>query len=93
MQQAHLELPMILHYQFTKENKHILRINTSDHSKMVINSPEVHLSTKRPHTKVGLKNVIIFGYKNHLGRLCINGNNSYKKIYILTLCNFWYRQS
>jgi hypothetical protein len=43
MQQAHLELPLIKHYYFTKENKHILRINTSDHSKIVINSPEVYL--------------------------------------------------
>jgi hypothetical protein len=60
MQQAHLELPLILHYKFTKENKHISRINTYDHYKIVINSPEVHLGIKRPHAEVGHKNIIIF---------------------------------
>jgi hypothetical protein len=52
---------------------HILRINTSDHSKIVINSPEVYLGITRQHAGVGHKNIIIFSYKNHLGRLCING--------------------
>jgi hypothetical protein len=32
--QAHLELLLILHYQITKENKHILRINIFDHTKI-----------------------------------------------------------
>jgi hypothetical protein len=40
-QQVHLELLLILHYLITKESMHIFRINTSDHSKIVINSPEV----------------------------------------------------
>jgi hypothetical protein len=48
MQQAHLELPLILHYQITKENKHISRINTYVNYKIVINSPEVYLGIKRP---------------------------------------------
>jgi hypothetical protein len=52
---------------------HILRKNTSDHSKTVINSPEVQLGITRPHAEVGHKNIIIFSYKNHLGRFCING--------------------
>jgi hypothetical protein len=38
---------------------HILRINTSDHSKIVINSPEVYLGTKRQHAEVRLKGIII----------------------------------
>jgi hypothetical protein len=75
----HLELPLILSYLFTKKIKHTSKINTSDNYKIVINS------------EVGHKNIIIFSYKNHLDGFCINRNNSYKKIYIITLCNFWYR--
>jgi hypothetical protein len=52
---------------------HILIINTSDHSKIVINSPEVYLDIKRPHAEVAHKNIIIFSYKNHLGIFCIKG--------------------
>jgi hypothetical protein len=73
MQQAHLELPLIMHYYFTKENKHMLRINTSDHSKILINSAEVYLGIKRPHADVGHKNIITFSYKNHLDRFCKKG--------------------
>jgi hypothetical protein len=57
----------------SNENRHILRINTSDHSKIVINSPEVQLGITRPHADVGHKSTIIFSYKNHLDRFCING--------------------
>jgi hypothetical protein len=39
---------------------HILRINTSDHAKIVINSPEVSLGIKRQHAEVGHKNINIF---------------------------------
>jgi hypothetical protein len=39
---------------------------------MVINSPEVYFGIKRPHAEVGHKNLIIFSYKNHLDRFCIN---------------------
>jgi 3-methyladenine DNA glycosylase Mpg len=52
---------------------HILIINTSDHPKIVINSPEVYLYIKRQHAQVGHKNINIFSYKNHLGRFCIKG--------------------
>jgi hypothetical protein len=52
---------------------HILRINTSDNSKIVIKSPKVQLGITRPHAEVGHKNIIIFSYKNHLDRLCIKG--------------------
>jgi hypothetical protein len=57
----------------------------------MINSREVYFGIKRPHEEVGDKNIISFSYKNHLDRFCINANNSYKKIYNITLCNFWYR--
>jgi hypothetical protein len=73
MQQAHLELPLIMHYYFTKENKHILRIDTSDRSKIVINSPEVYFRIKRPHAEVGNKNIMMFSYKKHLDRFCKKG--------------------
>jgi hypothetical protein len=43
------------------------------HSKIVINSPEVQLGIARPHAEVGHKNIIIFSYKNHWDRFCING--------------------
>jgi hypothetical protein len=40
-QQVHLGLLLILVYWITKENMNSLRINASDHSEIVINSPEV----------------------------------------------------
>jgi hypothetical protein len=47
---------------------HILRINNSDHAKIVINSLEVQLVITRPHAEVGYKNIFICSYKNHLYR-------------------------
>jgi hypothetical protein len=44
----------------TKENMHVLRINTSGDSKIVIKSPEVQLGITRPHAEVGHKSIIIF---------------------------------
>jgi hypothetical protein len=41
--------------------------------KIVINSPEVHFVITRQHAGVGHKNIIIFVYKNHLGRFCKYG--------------------
>jgi hypothetical protein len=73
MQHIHLELPLILGYSFTKKIKHNSRINTSAKYKIVINSPEVYFGIKRPQVEVGHKNILIFSYKNHLGRFCING--------------------
>jgi hypothetical protein len=52
---------------------HILRINISGHSKIVINSPEVCLDITRSHAEVGQKNIIMFSYKTPLDRFCING--------------------
>jgi hypothetical protein len=66
------------------------RINVSDDHKIVINSPEVYFSTTRKHAEVGHINIIIFSYKNHVGRFCRKGKKIYKNIYNITLCNFWY---
>jgi hypothetical protein len=52
---------------------HILRINTSDHPKIVINSTKVYFGITRQHAEVEYKNMIIVSYKNHLDRFCING--------------------
>jgi hypothetical protein len=62
-----------LSYVFSKKIKHISRINIYGNHKIVINSPEVYFRVTRPHAEVGHKNIIAFGYKNHLGRLCRNG--------------------
>jgi hypothetical protein len=59
-----------LSYVFSKKINHISRINISDNHKSVINSPEVNFGITRQHAEVGHKNIIIFGYKNHLGRFC-----------------------
>jgi hypothetical protein len=72
-QQVHLETLLILIHKFTKENMHKLRINIFVKPKIVINSPEVCFDIERQHAQVGHKNIIIFGYKNHLGSLCRNG--------------------
>jgi hypothetical protein len=73
------------------ENMHKIRINISDKPKVMINSPEVCFDITRQHAQVGHKNINIFSYKNHLGRFCINGKQFIKKIYNITLCNFWHR--
>jgi hypothetical protein len=52
---------------------HILRINTSGHSKIGITSPEEQLGITRQHAEVGHKNIFIFSYKNHLDRFYIKG--------------------
>jgi hypothetical protein len=72
MQHVHLELPLILGYSFTKKIKHISRTNTYVNYKIVINSPEVYLGITIQHAEDGHKNIIIFIYKNHLDRFCIN---------------------
>jgi hypothetical protein len=50
---------------------HNLRINISDHPKIMINSPEVCFGITRQHAQVGHKNINIFRYKNQSGRFCI----------------------
>jgi hypothetical protein len=53
---------------------HLLKIYTSDQPKLVIKSPEIYLGITRQHAQVGHKNINMFSYKTHLGRICINGN-------------------
>jgi hypothetical protein len=48
-------------------------MNISDNPKIVFNSPEMYFGIKRQHAEVRHKNIIICGYKNHLGRFCRNG--------------------
>jgi hypothetical protein len=68
-----------LSYVFSKKIKHISRINIFDNYRIVINSPEVYYGITRQHAEVGHKNLIIFGYKNHLGRFCRNGKQFLEK--------------
>jgi hypothetical protein len=72
MQHIHLELLWNLSYAITKRNKHISRINMSGNYKILNNSPGVYFGIKRQHAEVGHKNIIIYSYKNHLYRFCIN---------------------
>jgi hypothetical protein len=60
-----------LSYAFTKEIKHIARITISGKYKIVFILPEVCFVITKQHAEVGHKNIISFGYKNHLDRLCI----------------------
>jgi nitrate reductase gamma subunit len=73
MQHIHLELLWILSYLFSKKIKHISIIIISGNHKNVINSPDVYFGITRQHEEVGHKKIIIFGYKDHLGRFCRNG--------------------
>jgi hypothetical protein len=68
-----------LSYIFSKKSKHISRINIYDNHKIVLDSPEVYFGITRQHAEVGHKNIIIFGYKNHLGRFCRNGKQFLEK--------------
>jgi hypothetical protein len=58
---------------------HKLRINISDKPKIMINSPKVLFFITSQHAQVGHKNIHIFSYKNHLGRLCIIGKQFIQK--------------
>jgi hypothetical protein len=91
MQHIHLEILWNLSYVFSMKIKHNSRIIISDNYKILIIPPEMCFGITREYVKVGCKNLIIFSYKNHLCRFCRNENNFYKKIYNITLCNFWYR--
>jgi hypothetical protein len=55
---------------------HLLRINTSNQPKIVINSPEVYLGITRQHAQVGHNNinitkVVIFFTRNPKKWVCI----------------------
>jgi hypothetical protein len=72
MQHIHLEQLWILTYAIIKKKKHISRINIYVNYKILINSPDLYLGIERQHAEVGQKILIIFIYKKHLGRFCIN---------------------
>jgi hypothetical protein len=61
-----------LNYAITLKIKHKSRIIIYDRYKIMINSSEVHLGTRRSHAEVEHKNLFIFSYTNHLDRFRIN---------------------
>jgi hypothetical protein len=48
-------------------------------NKSVLNSQGVYFGITRKHAEDGHKNIIIFGYKNHLSRFCRNGKQFLEK--------------
>jgi hypothetical protein len=70
---------------------HKLRINISDHPKIMINSPEVCFGITRQYAQVGHKNINIFSYKNHLGGFCIKGKQFIQKDLLHNFVHFWHR--
>jgi hypothetical protein len=87
----HLELLWNLSYAILKRNKHNSRINIYGNYKIVINLPEVCFGIKRQCAKVGCKNLIILARKIIYADLAEMEKHFYKKIYIITLFNFWHR--
>jgi hypothetical protein len=77
-----------LTYEITKKNKHNSRRNIYGNDKIVINSPEVCVGIKRQYAEIGCKNLIILTTKIIYVDSAEMENNFYKKIYIITLCNF-----
>jgi hypothetical protein len=58
---------------------------------MVINSPEVSFGITKQLAQVGHKNINIFSYEKIIYADSAElENNLYKKIYNITLCNFWH---
>jgi hypothetical protein len=70
---------------------HNSRIIISVNPKFMINSQDVHFGIIRQCAKVGAKNINIFNMKNHLCRPARDIKHFYKKLYMITLCNFWHR--
>jgi hypothetical protein len=52
---------------------HKLVINISVKPKIMINAPDMCFDITRQYAQVGLKNINIFNYKNHLGSFCRKG--------------------
>jgi hypothetical protein len=59
--------------------------------KFMIKSQDVHFDTTRQCAQAGLKNMNIFNMKNHLCSSARDRKHFYKKIYMITLCNFLHR--
>jgi hypothetical protein len=60
----------------------------SANPKIMINSQDVYFSIRRQCAQVGVKNIIIFNKKITYADLTEIEKHFYKKIYIITLCNF-----
>jgi hypothetical protein len=67
---------------------HKSRIIISIYPKFMINSQYVHFSIKRQFAQVGVENINIFNICEVLPEI---EKHFYKKIYMITLCNFWHR--
>jgi hypothetical protein len=70
---------------------HKLRIIISVNPKFMINSQDVHFGITRQCAQVGVKNINIFNMKILYSILPEIEKYFYKKIYMITLCNFWHR--
>jgi hypothetical protein len=70
---------------------HKSRIIVSVNPKIMVNSQNVYFGITRQCAEVGLKNINIFNMKNHLCSSAEIEKHFYKKIYMITLCNFWHR--
>jgi hypothetical protein len=78
--------------EFLKKNKHNSRINISGNYKIVINSPEVCFGIKKKSIlKLVAKIYLFLATKIIYADSAEMENNFYKKIYIITLRNFWHR--
>jgi hypothetical protein len=67
---------------------HKSRIIISDNPKILINSQDVYFGITRQCAQVELKNINIFNRKIIYVDLLEMEKHFYKKIYIITLCNF-----
>jgi hypothetical protein len=71
---------------------HKSRIIISVNPKIMINSQDVYFGITRQCEQVGVKNINIFNMKKIIyAALPEIEKHFYKKIYIITLCNFWHR--
>jgi hypothetical protein len=70
---------------------HNSRIIISVTPKFMINSQDVYFGIIRQCAQVGIKNINIFNIKILYSALPEIEKHFYKKIYMITLCNFWHR--
>jgi hypothetical protein len=70
---------------------HKSRINISGRPKFMINSQDVYFDITRQCAQVELKNTNILARKIIYADSSEMEKHFYKKIYIITLCNFWHR--
>jgi hypothetical protein len=80
-----------LSYVFSKKNKHKSRINISGNYKIVTNSSEVWFEIKDSVQKLVAKIYLFLATKIIYADSVEMEKHFYKKIYFITLCNFWHR--